>query len=149
MARYRSATLKHLSDDALTEALARTPADHFVIWNGRACRAQAGSIRSRALQLIEEIWEPVPLRTLVIRAARLSGSSGLDPDTVRSAVRMHQSASDTAYFLVRRTLSGDYLAVVDVPFPSSGSTKLQAGDLVLSRAGARFDEDQPASRSAA
>lgn len=149
MARHRTAKLKHLSDAALTEALARTPADHFIIWNGHACPAQPGSIRSRALGLIEEVWEPVPLRILLTRAARLSGSSGLDPDTVRSAVRMHQSASCAAYFLVRRTLSGDYLAVTEVPYPSSGQVRLKAGDAVLTRSGARFDEPPPASRSAA
>jgi hypothetical protein len=149
MARYRTAELKHLSDDALTEALARAPADHFVIWNGRVGRTQAGSIRSRALSLIAEVWEPVPLRVLLTRAARLAGASGLDPDTVRSAVRMHQGATQAAYFLVRRTLSGDYLAVVDVPYPSSGSQRLKAGDLILSRSGARFDDAQAAPRSAA
>jgi hypothetical protein len=148
MARERTAALKHLSEDALLEALARTPADLFVIWNGEDCPAQSGSIRSRALGLVEEIWEPLPLRILVTRAARLAGSSGLDPDTVRSAVRMHQSASHAAYFLVRRTLSGDYLAVVDVPYPSSGPLRLMAGDLVLSRSGARFDEDRSTPRYA-
>jgi hypothetical protein len=140
MARQRIGTLKQLSDAVLTEALARAPADYFVIWNGRPCPAHAGSIRSQALALVAEVWEPVPLRVLLRRAARLSGLSGLDPDTVRSAVRMHQSASQASYFLVRRTLSGDYLAVADVPSPSSGSRRLSAGDRILSRSGERFDE---------
>lgn len=139
MTRRRTGTLKLLSDAALTEALARAPSDQFVIWNGRPCPAQSGSIRSQALALVAEVWEPVPLRVLLMRAARLSGLSGLDPDTVRSAVRMHQSAGQASYFLVRRTLSGDYLAVADVPCPSSGSRRLNAGDLVLSRSGERFD----------
>jgi len=140
MARPRTGTLKHLSDAVLTEALARAPSDYFVIWNGRPCPAQSGSIRSQALALVAEVWEPVPLRVLMTRAARLSGLSGLDPDTVRSAVRMHQSASHASYFLVRRTLSGDYLAVADVPSPSSGHRRLNAGDRILSRSGKRFDE---------
>jgi len=141
MARRRIGTLKHLTDATLTEALARAPSDQFVIWNGRPCAAQPGSIRSQALALVAEVWEPVPLRVLLMRAARLAGESGLDPDTVRSAVRMHQSASCASYFLVRRTTSGDYLAVADVPSPSSGSRRLNAGDLILGRAGERFDDD--------
>lgn len=149
MARQRTAALKHLPEDTLLEALARAPSDLYVIWNGDDCPAQPGSIRSRALGLVEEIWEPLPLRILLMRAARLSGSSGLDPDTVRSAVRMHQSASHAAYFLVRRTLSGDYLAVADVPYPSSGSLRLKAGDLVLGRSGARFDDERSSPRNAA
>ncbi|CAN7196051.1 hypothetical protein LJR225_000610 [Phenylobacterium sp. LjRoot225] len=140
MASRRTGTLKHLSDAVLTEALARAPSDHFIIWNGRPCPAQSGSIRSQALALVAEVWEPVPLRVLLTRAARLSGLSGLDPDTVRSAVRMHQSASQASYFLVRRTLSGDYLAVADVPCPSSGARRLSAGDRILGRAGERFDD---------
>jgi hypothetical protein len=140
MARRHTGTLKHLSDAVLTDALARAPSDHFVIWNGRPCPAQTGSIRSRALALVAEVWEPVPLRVLLTRAARLSGQAGLDPDTVRSAVRMHQGASHASYFLVRRTLSGDYLAVADVPCPSSGSRRLSAGDRILGRAGQRFDD---------
>jgi hypothetical protein len=149
MARQRTAPLKHLPEDALLAALARTPSDLYVLWNGEVCPAQPGSIRSRALGLVTEVWEPLPLRTLLTRAARLSGSSGLDPDTVRSAVRMHQAASHAAYFLVRRTLAGDYLAVTDVPYPSTGRRRLQAGDVVLSRGGARFDDAQVSPRNAA
>lgn len=140
MPRQRETTLKHLPDTELTEALARIPADHYVVWNGRTYPARPGSIRSLALSLIAEVWEPVPLRVLVKRAARLSGASGLDPDTVRSAVRLHQDAGSASYFLVRRTLSGDYLCVTDVPSPSSSSRRLRAGDLVLSRLGERFDQ---------
>jgi hypothetical protein len=139
MPRERTTLLKHLPEDKLDQALARTPADHYVVWTGSPCPAQTGSIRSLSLGLVAEIWEPVPLRILVRRAARLSGTSGLDPDTVRSAVRMHQSASHAAYFLVRRCPSGDYVALVDVPYPASGRRRLQAGDVVLARSGERFD----------
>lgn len=140
MARYPTAPLKHLSDRELAGALARTPADHYVIWNGQPCPAHAGSIRSQALGLVEDVWTPTPLRALVRRAARLCGMQGLDPDTVRNAVRLHQRANHVAYFLVRRTPSGDYLAVTDVTYPSSGSRRLKEGDVILSRTGERFDE---------
>lgn len=107
-----------LSDRALDDALSRAPADQFVLWNGRECPGRAGSIRSSALTLVAEVWEPVPLRILLRRAARLNGGAGLDPDKVRNAVRMHQRAKPASYFLVRRSRSGDYVAVTDVPYPS-------------------------------
>ncbi|CAN7461872.1 hypothetical protein LJR225_003128 [Phenylobacterium sp. LjRoot225] len=138
MARYRTTILNPLPDAVLADALARMPADQHLIWNGRPCPGHPGSARALALRLINEIWEPVPLRILVSRAARLSGRSGLNPDTVRNAVRMHQSASYASYFLVRRTGLGDYVAVVDVPYPSSGG-RLREGEVVLGRAGARYD----------
>lgn len=151
MSRYRVTALKDLPEPELADALARTPADHYVIWNGRPCPMQPGSIRSQALALVDTAWIPVPLRAVQRQAARLCGQSGLDPDTVRSAVRMHQSAGHASYFLVRRTLSGDYVAVTDVPYPSSGSRRLRAGELVLSRSGERFDSEsdrEPALRRA-
>lgn len=98
-----------------------------------------GSITSRTLQLIAEIWEPVPLRILIQRAARISGLSGLDPDAVRNAVRRHQGAGQACYFLVARMARGDYVAVTDVPYPFAGSRSLRAGDVVLGRFGERFD----------
>lgn len=141
MARYHSTALKDLSDEELADAVARTPADHFVIWNGRSCPIQPGSIPSRTLQLVDQAWEPVSLRILVRRTARLSGRSGLDPDRVRNAVLAHQRGGCASYFLVRRTLAGDYVAVVAVPYPSTGSGPLKAGDLVLGRSGERFERE--------
>ena len=140
MARYQSIVFDDLSDDALADAIARTPAGHFVIWNGRPCPIQPGSIRSRTLELIDTEWEPMSLRTLVRRAARLSGRCGLDPDRVRNAVLAHQRAGCASYLHVRQTLAGDFVAVVGVPYPSSGSGPLRAGELVLGRRGERFDE---------
>jgi hypothetical protein len=131
--------LKLLPDVVLADAVARTPADHYVIWNGVPCPAQPGSIRSQALQLVDEIWEPVPMRVVVRRAARLAGSAGLDPEAVRNGVRAHQGASHVSYFLVRRAVSGDFVAVCDILNPSSGAKRLREGELVLSRTGARFD----------
>lgn len=130
--------LERLDDRALAEAIGRTPLDHWVIWDGSTCGGQANSLRSRALGCVKEIWTPVQMRLLLQRAARLAGELGLNPDTVRSAVRMHQSARPAAYLLVRRTLSGDYLAVTDVPWPAANAVPLQAGDLVLDRQGRAF-----------
>jgi len=127
--------LELLSDTAVTEAIARIPFDHFVIWDGSRCGAQAGSLRSRALALVEEPWTPIQLRTLVQRAARLAGGAGLDPDTVREAVRMHQTARAAAYYLVRKTLAGDYVAVTDIPWPMGACGPIRAGAAIMDQRG--------------
>lgn len=134
----RHRKLERLTDAALVEAIARTPLDHWVIWTGAPCGAQANSLRSRALSCVTQAWSPVALRALLQQAAAIAGDLGLDPDSVRSAVRMHQTARPAAYLLVRRTLSGDYLAVTDVPWPAVGSGSLRAGDLVLDHQGRAF-----------
>lgn len=136
MTRHRG--LEVLSDEAVTEALARTPLDQYLIWDGRPCGAQAGSLRSRALALVAEPWTPVALRTLILRAARLDAGGGLDPATVRCAVRMHQGARPAVYLLVRRTPLGAYAAVMDVPWPASAPRPIRAGDVVMDRSGRRL-----------
>jgi hypothetical protein len=83
------------------------------------------------------------MRALLQRAACVAGELGLDPDTVRSAVRMHQSARPAPYLLVRRTFDGDYVAVADVPWPAATPTPLRAGDLVLDRKGRAFGRNAP------
>lgn len=130
--------LERLPEATLREAIARTPLDQWVIWDGTACRGQPNSLRSRALSCVSEVWTPALLRVVLQRAATLSGDEGLNPDTVRSAIRMHQTARPAAYLLVRRTPSGDYLAVTDVPWPSTAPGPLRAGDLVLDRHGRAF-----------
>jgi len=139
MRQDRTSVLVSLSEADLADGLARTPSDQFVIWNGVPSPGREGSIRRQSLGLIHEIWEPVPLRTLVLRAARLAGSLGLSPDAVRSAVRMHQTSSRASYILVRRTAAGDFVAVTDVPTPSFGPPRVKAGDVVLGRTGRRLD----------
>lgn len=134
----RHRRLERVTKTTLDAAMARTPFDHFVIWDGSSCGAQANSLRSRALGCVTETWFPLSMRVLLQRAACIADELGLDPDTVRSAVRMHQSARPAAYLLVRRTLSGDFLAVADVPWPASNAAPLHAGDLVLDRKGRAY-----------
>lgn len=138
---------EQIEQTTVVEAIARTPLDQYVIWDGSPGSGQKGSLCSRALSCIDEVWEPVPLRALLQRAANLSAGLGLHPDRVRNAVRMHQTATSVAYLLVRRTAGGDYVAVCDVPWPSARRQSLRAGDLVLDRSGRRFpDAAQPPSR---
>lgn len=128
--------LERLTADTLVEAIARTPLDHHVVWSGAAFGAQTNSLRSRALALVTEVWSPVPLRLLLQRCADVAGGLGLEPNAVRSAVRSHQNARPATHFLVRRTPSGDFLALLDVPFPAiPGGRSLRTGDLVLDRHG--------------
>lgn len=148
MARQHRATLKSINDRELTEALARAPANQHVIWNGHESSMQDGSITARTLHLIDVTWEPIPLRILMQRAARIAGSTGLHPDAVRDAVRRHQGAGRACYFLVAKLASGDYVAVTDVPYPSSRPRSLRAGDVVLGRSGERFDGARGASLAA-
>ena len=131
-------------EQELTEAIARTPSDHYVIWTGEPCNGQAGSLRSRALACIVEIGQPVPLRTLMRRAASLDGG-GLNPDAVRSAVRMHQMARPAVYLLVRRLGSGEFVAVADVPF--AAGRRIVAGEPLMDRQGRLLRLDPAPPRS--
>lgn len=132
--------LERVPEAILREAIARTPLDQWVVWDGSPCRSQANSLRSRALSCVSEVWAPIPLRTLLQRAAALSGDQGLNPEAVRNAIRMHQSARPAAYLLVRRTPLGEYVALTDVPWPSAAPAPLRAGDLVLDRHGRAFGD---------
>lgn len=130
--------LEPIDSSRLTEALARTPAEHYVIWTGHSPGTRSGSMRSQALACIREIGEPVPLRVLMSRAARISGDLGFDPDAVRSAVRTYQMARPAVYILVRRLSSGEFVAVTDVPYPAGATARIACGDLVLGRGVRRF-----------
>jgi hypothetical protein len=133
-----SAMIEHISEEQLASGLSRTPMDDHVVWCGAAYKGKDASIRTQVLSLVSEPWAPVSLRKLVRDAARLSGQCGLSPDRVRGAVRLHQGADGAAYLLVRRTPNGDFVAVTEIPTPAVGRP-LCPGDMVLSRAGARFD----------
>jgi hypothetical protein len=130
MARYATASFEPIPDADLTASLARAPLDQYVVWNGVPFRSEADSIPDRVFKLINEAWEPMSLRTILAKAARLSGVQGLKPERVRNALRIHQSSSSACYLLVRRELSGDYLAVTDVPCPSHAG-RISMGDIVV------------------
>ena len=75
----------------------------------------------------------------MLEAARWSAEGGLDPDTVRNAIRMHQSARPAVYLLVKLGPLRDFTAVADIPWPASWPHPLRAGDLVLDRRGVKAD----------
>lgn len=135
----RTVPLALISDQELLENLARTPLDQYLIWNGRPRGGRPQSVLSQALVFVDEIWTPTPLRVVLQRAARLSGLRGLSPDAVKKGVWSHQSATPSSYFLVRARGRGEYVAVTDIPRPSSWFEPIRAGDIVLNAAG-RLDQ---------
>jgi hypothetical protein len=91
-------------------------------------------MRSRALACITEVGRPVSLRAVLQRAAELETGAGFNPDAVRSAVRLHQTARPAAYLLVRKR-GAEYVAVTDVPFPAGGGRRISTGDVVMDASG--------------
>jgi hypothetical protein len=134
-----AADLERIDAKALSQGIAATPLDQFVIWDGTVYEGRPGSRTTRALSLVTEAWQPISLRELIMRASRLDGDCGLPPETVRNAVRQHQRARGAGYLWVRRTPAGDYVLVTDVPFPASRQRPTAAGAVVLSRDGRRFE----------
>ncbi len=102
-----------------------------MVWTGHACGGQEGSLRARALACVREVGAPVSLRLLLQRAAAIEPSGGLDPDAVRNAVRMHQTARPAVYLLVKRLPSRDFVAVTDIPWPAGVRAPISAGGLVV------------------
>lgn len=129
----RSNGVETLSPAAFAAGLARTPMDQYVIWDGARYAERPGSLCSRTLRLVTEVWTPVALRDLILRAAALDGGQGFSPDAVRAAVRQHQSIRGAAYFLVRRTREGEFVAVSDIPWPTSGGGPIRCGQSVTPR----------------
>lgn len=119
----------------LIEALARVPIEHHVVWTGHACGGHPSSLRARALSCVDQVGVPLPLRTLIRRAATLDASGGLDPDAVRSAVRTHQGAQPATYFLVARTPADEFVAVTDIPRPAGMNRRISAGEVLVDAEG--------------
>ncbi|WP_270937192.1 hypothetical protein [Falsiroseomonas oryzae] len=133
MTRHRA--MEHVSASTLAEAQRRSAPTHHVIWTGRAYRAQAGSLRSQALARVIEVGQPVPLQTLLARAARVDGDLGFDPATVRSGLVLHQGAKPAVYLLVGRRSSGDFVVVQDIPHAGERGRRIAAGEVVMTREG--------------
>jgi hypothetical protein len=121
--------------------------DHYVVWNGRQRLGRPDSVPTLAVACIRSPWSPMSLRLILQRAAELSEGFGLRPDAVRKAIWALQGATPASYFLVRARPLGEYVAVTDVPRPSSWPKPVRAGDIVMSRF-SRLDvaDPEPAGR---
>lgn len=122
-----------ISEAELGAEIARIPLDHYVVWNGRPRVGRPGSVPTLAFSCIDAPWSPMSLRELVARTARMTGGSGFRIEAVRKAIWAHQCAKPASYFLVQAKLSGEYLAVTDVPRPSSWPAPIKPGEVVISR----------------
>lgn len=128
----RERLIAYVSATALADGIRRTPLEQYVIWTGDELHGLPNSRIGRTLACVTEIGQPVSLRALVQRAARLDGDFGVPPDAVRNAVRQHQSARPTVLMLVERRPNGDFTAVADIPFAGAAGRRIRGGEVVLS-----------------
>jgi hypothetical protein len=132
-------------DEILLGAIARTPLDQYLIWTGSRPVTRGRSLRACALECVQEVGVPVPLRLVVQRAARMR--SDLHPDAVREAVRQHQSANDTVVLLLRKRPDGAFVAVTDIRNAVDLGRRVGAGEIVVDPRG-RLVAGAPPARSA-
>jgi hypothetical protein len=104
----------------------------FVLWTGNPYKARRASARSNSLATIKEVKKPVPLSTLIERAAKAHGETGYSPDIVRSGLFLHQGAKPAVYLALEKKEDGTFVAASNIPFPDpSFSTKpFKQGDVV-------------------
>ena len=87
--------LQHVDACILADGLARTPIDEFVVWNGAPFTVIPGSVNASILPLVDVPGVAVPLRRLVLQAARIDGALGFPPDAVRAALPTGWTLVDT------------------------------------------------------
>jgi hypothetical protein len=126
-----------VTQSALVDALRLTPLEEHVIWCGRAYLGRNASLRATVAALVPEVWKPVAMREIMMRASRIAGDLGIAPERVRRAFKNHQTAAGASHFVVNRTADGHFVAAADIPMPAVGAARLK-GELVLSRNGEPF-----------
>lgn len=124
-----------ITAEQVTEKLARLSHEGlFVYWSGSAYRWRRGSGRSGVLALVTEKKRPIPLKTLIERAAKATdGGLGYTPDFVRSGLFLHGGSKPSVFFAVTKNDNGDLVAARDYPFPDeSVSVKpIKAGQVIV------------------
>jgi hypothetical protein len=121
-----------VTQSALVEAIRLTPLEEHVIWCGRDYLGRTASMRATVAALVPEVWKPVAMREIMLRASRITDDLGIAPERVRRAFKNHQTAAGACHFVVIRTADGHFVAAADIPMPAVGAARLK-GDLVLSR----------------
>lgn len=127
--------LELISDRVLDDAIARTPPNQYVLWNGRPALSRGPSLRARAIACVHEVGVPVSFRVLLQRAARLRDGHGLNPDLVRSAIRQHQFAKPAVLLLVEKRPNDEFVAVTDIPYPDGLGRPIAAREVIVPRDG--------------
>jgi hypothetical protein len=129
--------LEVITDAQLSAALEAVPDDEFVIWTGGRYRAQAGSLRSEGLKLLREVWQPVAMKELLARAARVEGMRGYDPKALRAGVQLHQGSAPAVMLWAVRRSDGAFVARKRIPRPDGARGPIDSGDIILGADGAR------------
>lgn len=141
-----------VSAELVTQKLRNMSADGlFVLWTGNPYKARRASARSNSLATIKEIKQPIPLSTLIERAAKAHGSTGYSPDIVRSGLFLHQGAKPAVYLALEKKEDGSYVAASNIPFPdpSFSNKPFKAGDKVEVSATAKAAKALPAPKATA
>jgi hypothetical protein len=106
----------------------------FVYYTGGVYRRRPSSGRSVALATITEKGKPLPLRTLLERAAKAGpNGTGYSPDLVRSGLFLHQGAKPAVYYVLAKGEDGAYRAVKPINATDGGT--YGTGDVVVDKGG--------------
>lgn len=123
---------EEITEEALAAALARLSTSNlYVYWVGETYKLRNASLRSNSLRTISEVKVPVPVETLITRAARISGSNGYNPATVKSGLYLHRNSKPAVYFALERKDDGSLVAATDIPYALGYANGLKRGDLVI------------------
>jgi hypothetical protein len=121
-----------ITADAFTKAVDRLEISNlFVYWTGSPYKSRAASLRSNALKTITEVKTPVPVSTLLDRAAHLDGEIGYKPEVVKSGLYLHRNSKPAVYFALERKEDGSFVAATDVPYADGFPGGLKKGATVI------------------
>lgn len=90
----------------------------------------------RAFACLEQAWTPLPVRELLMRAARLDAGKGFCPKSVRDALCLHQMARPAVYLLLRRLPDGEFVAAEDIAHAGRLGRRIASGGRIMGRVAA-------------
>lgn len=121
-----------ITAETFTKAVERLEISNlYVFWTGNPYKSRSASLRSNALKTITEVRQPVPVKTLLDRAARIDGEIGYKPEVVKSGLYLHRNSKPAVYFALERKDDGSFVAATDVPYADGVPGGLKKGDLVI------------------
>lgn len=125
------------SPDAVAKKIDRMTTDGlYVYFTGGPARFRKGSGRSAALQCVTEKHKPVPLTTLIERAAKCGPhGTGYSPEMVRAGLFLHRNSKPAVYLPLRKREDGAYVADTNIPNADGFPKGLKEGDVVIDKGG--------------